>query len=428
MGAGGRAGACCRALKRSHGGSKVQEPAAPDREEAVSLARVAKAALLAALALLAAVSCARGFYNALSHSQDFAWSPARVLLEGDNPYEEYLGGDAQGRLLLSQSPNYAHGLYVLMLPLAALPFGVAKIVWALFNIAAGVLAPVILSRAFRLPVFQTGVVVTVFLMSTPFRNALGNGQQTLLVLLALIAPFALDFRGKSIVQGFGYLKYSFAPPFFFHALAAGGVARAALTLIPGCAGFLVFYALCGGGDLVRVALGPLLVNQTAMGLGSGDLLTLITMASGGSSALPVLALKYGLVLAVCAGVAFAVARAHASPTHALAILSLCALVSFPHHNYDWVFLLPVLCLGVAQRSTRLGKALLGLVAFNWFALKLLRDATGLDAWAGYEEAVVFATFAFAAACLAALLVQAHRSGQGAGTAVRPAGLETAAGP
>src|SRR5262245_35046722 len=202
------AGQAARHADVRAGERRVQEPMAPERAGPVSLVGVAQAALLAALALLAVVSCVRGFQNALSYSQDFAWSPGRILLEGDNPYEEYLSGDAEGRLLLSQSPNYAHGLYVLMLPLPALSFGVPKVVWALFNIAAGVLAPILLGRAFRLTAFQTAIVMAVFLMSTPFRNALGNGQQALLVLLALIAPFALDFRGRSVVQGVGYLKYS----------------------------------------------------------------------------------------------------------------------------------------------------------------------------------------------------------------------------
>src|SRR6478735_5359932 len=72
------------------------------------------------LLVAALVSVGQGLRNAQKDSQDFQWSPSVLFLEGENPYEHYLSGNADQRIILSQEPNYAHGLYIVLAPFAKL--------------------------------------------------------------------------------------------------------------------------------------------------------------------------------------------------------------------------------------------------------------------------------------------------------------------
>ena len=76
--------------------------------------------LLVVLILAAIVSVYQGYSNAqkIDGSDDFQWSPGVLFLEGINPYAHQLDGNVDGRIILSQRPNYAHGLYILLTPLA----------------------------------------------------------------------------------------------------------------------------------------------------------------------------------------------------------------------------------------------------------------------------------------------------------------------
>ena len=68
--------------------------------------------LLAPFAALAVYCLVQGFLDALVGSQDFQWSPTVLLTQGKNPYAWYLSGNADGRIILSQQPNYLHLLYL----------------------------------------------------------------------------------------------------------------------------------------------------------------------------------------------------------------------------------------------------------------------------------------------------------------------------
>ena len=59
-----------------------------------------------------------------------------LFIEGTNPYAHHLNGNHDGRLVLSQWPNYGHLLYFLLIPFGLLDWPAAKLAWAVFNLIA----------------------------------------------------------------------------------------------------------------------------------------------------------------------------------------------------------------------------------------------------------------------------------------------------
>ncbi|HVC48284.1 MAG TPA: glycosyltransferase family 87 protein [Terracidiphilus sp.] len=157
----------------------------------------------------AAVSAAAGVANAVRHSQDFQWSPTRLLLHHINPWQVELAGDPHHQLILSQGPNYAHFLYLLFAPFGAISFPVARLVWAFCNLALAGVALWYCQRIFRLSRQEWGVAAILFLLGTPFRNSVGNGQQSLLVLAFIALAYGVGPRSpRWLWFGLSYCKYS----------------------------------------------------------------------------------------------------------------------------------------------------------------------------------------------------------------------------
>jgi hypothetical protein len=233
-----------RAATAYAGARRIFSAPAPGGLEALRQAAIG-AALTAVFALAAKGLC-EGLYYASQYSQDFQWSPTVLLAQGADPYAIYLAGDRDGRILMSQRPNYPHLLYVLLLPFAALPWQTAQIVWGLVSAAIGIVAAAMIARAAGLRGVIAASAVATFVAASPFAHALGAGQQSLLALLAL--TYAWLARGRAsggVALAVGVTKYSLAPPVALWLLLERRAVALAVAAATGGAGLLVFAALCG---------------------------------------------------------------------------------------------------------------------------------------------------------------------------------------
>ena len=138
------------------------------------------------------------------------------MSEGVNPYQVALAGNPEGKILLSQFPPYLHLLYIVMLPLAYLPYALAKFVWAILNFGFACASP----RHADAPLSSFDVPEArcwprCSSCRRPYRNAVGNGQTSLLCLLTCLIAWIYQNRneaggGRSL--SLLLTKYSFAPP------------------------------------------------------------------------------------------------------------------------------------------------------------------------------------------------------------------------
>ena len=342
-------------------------------------------AVLSALIVCAVISAGAGLSNALHHSQDFQWSGARVLLDRTDPWAEYLRGDPAHRFVLCQVPNYLAILYILLAPLALLPIFSANLAWALINIVFAVVSAVLAGRFFGLSRRGLLVMACLTLMATPTRNAIGNGQQSLLVLffwcLALLAPAVTPAR--SLLAGISYLKFTFAPPMAMLLLLRAGLKGVLLSTLPACAAVVLAWLWLFGGRhpeaLLRLFKEPFLVAQHGFSPGTDDpnLINLVEQLSRGRTG----SLLYGL--AVCGGLAVCAAILHAASRHAwseagqwqVALLATLDFSMLPHHSYDGVVLIFPFCYALRRwrrTQARVVLLLLGYLFYLQRALEALR--------------------------------------------------------
>lgn len=320
--------------------------------------------------LSALVSCGQGVRNALLYSQDFQWSPAKVLLSGADPFAVWLSGDAARQIILTQTPNYAHLLYLLLLPVGALPWVAAKPFWAAANLLFAVASCWLLSRDERVPKPFALAILCVFLASTPLRMVIGNGQQVLLSLFCLYLGWTLPGTlTASFFLAVGFSKYTFALPFALGLLLERRIGRLVGALSFLGAGWLVFSALSSSSPLVTL-LEPLRVGSQAVGLGIADVMSLGNALYLDSVVFPGVSAGLALVGATALTLTVKGALARMANAERFAALGLIALMSFVHLSYDFVYLLPMAMLLPNLPAPR-RIVVAGGIAWFWFVLKLV---------------------------------------------------------
>jgi len=337
----------------------------------------------AALAVAAVISIARGLAMGLTRAGDLQWSPAVVFLSGRNPYELWLAGNPGHEILFKQVPNYLHVLYVTLVPLAALDFASARVVWAFGGIALAVGMALALARHYRLDRTRTALLLGLFLCGSPFRVGLQLGQTTPFVMAFLILPF-LAVRGGNVLQGLGFAKYSFAPPFLIYALLRRGPAAALAGLVVPLAGFVVF-CLWTGTSPLEAALQPLAVASRNLGVTVGDAMAVTEQVFG-----RVTVLSGGVALALCCVLVHGAVRHPDEDLH-LPLVALISLATFKHHIYDYAMLLPVLAYSLKPGATVHRVPIWLATAWFWFGrhgVEKMLALSGLNVQVGRTVLVI----------------------------------------
>jgi hypothetical protein len=378
---------------------------------------VARKIAVAGLCIMALVSIAQGFHNAMLSSQDFQWSPTVILArDGDDPYQSYLdnprsptvasahdGDDSSqthletrksDRIILTQIPNYAHFTYLMLIPFAFLSFSSAKIAWALANLAFIAGSYFLLRRRFGGRALTIGFLI--FLCSTPARNSIGIGQQSLFCFFLYIAAALAWARPhqsiaatkygamlSSLVAGIGAFKFSFGVPLFF-ALDLSRLRNALLYLVPATIGIL-FWALFFKKGLIESALLPLRVAQTGTPLGAADLQSMLKSLELPAYVTYTLPL-FALLAVVCLQRLFVPLD---EPFKRLSFYGIVSLMLFFHLPYDQVFLLGCFLLAFEARSYGVRIAIFSITAYFWFGAKAMNLVTITTGYIALNHALLW---------------------------------------
>jgi hypothetical protein len=233
--------------------------------------------ILLILSILSVFSLVKGIENALSEngSQDFQWSPTILFLEKINPYEYFLSGNIDKKIILWQFPVYSHLTYILFIPFVYFDWFTAKLIWCLLNIFISVFCFFFLCRRSNINIYDQFILFFLFLSSTPFRNTLGNGQHAILVLFFF--SFLL-IKKKSFFVGISYFKYSFMPLISAFLFFKYGIKQLFLSFLPCLLGW-IFFSIYLKENIFFTLVQPLKVahnNGFAFHLATGDIFTLIT--------------------------------------------------------------------------------------------------------------------------------------------------------
>lgn len=300
-----------------------------------------KRVILGLLILGACISLLQALNNAiLRHegSQDNQWGPSRALLEHRNPYAAYLHSPGASPFILSQNPNYPASGLIFLWPFAFLSWPAAKILWAFSNLLFTV---VILLCLYRLLPPRTSTVAkvllaTLFVMGTPWRNGVGNGQHalfTLAFILLAVVLFPRSVLAAGSLLAVSWFKYTIAFPLtLFFARSKRGWATI-LTAAGIHAILTLFAAIWTGSSPVDLLLGPIQVSQIATGRGySMDVFAITSTLRMPSKLIP------GLAALAILGVTYLAARHDHDDLSCLCTLSIASMTLCFHGGYDFVVL------------------------------------------------------------------------------------------
>ncbi|MCR5688075.1 MAG: glycosyltransferase 87 family protein [Lachnospiraceae bacterium] len=173
--------------------------------------RIVKAAFIAALAALAAISVFQGIKNAMAFSQDLQWDAAKALAMRLDPYELSRSPGEASRypelagfyelftdkgLKQDMEANQFPSLLALLLPLTFLPPYAARLVWTTCSLlfTAGIVF--LLKRTFfeETGRYAYAAITLLMLAGTPYRNQIGVGQHTLFSFFFFMLAVYIDRR------------------------------------------------------------------------------------------------------------------------------------------------------------------------------------------------------------------------------------------
>lgn len=338
--------------------------------------RLSKTIFLLIFFILASISIYIGILQALEFSKDFPWSPTKLFLNGQNPYDVYLSGNLNNQIIYTQFPTYSHSTYIILSPLAMLDFQNAKIVWAIINIFIGISIPILLNKQLNLKTETLIIVILMFLAATPFRNSLANGNVSLLVLLAL--TFSLfSLKNFNLLSGLAFIKYSFVPPFLFSFLIQRRIKDLIMILIIPLFSFLVFILLMDGNPL-KILVQPLIVASQVIGIESIGIMSitkLIVVNLDGSFDLEgfySLIIYSLLPILFCFFIVLSTHRIFKDELFIFSSLCIASLISFTHLYHDFILYLPALMIAISHLKNIFSRILIFLIMTNWYGLTVIR--------------------------------------------------------
>src|ERR1700733_4757322 len=119
---------------------------------------------LVPLSIAALVSLVTGIRHAFEDGcHDLQWIGAHLVGQRIDPWKEHLA-HLPHHFSHFSPPNYLHLLYLILLPLGALSFHSAEILWTASTVCLSVVCVLLLRRLFNLDPFQTALVLCLLWM------------------------------------------------------------------------------------------------------------------------------------------------------------------------------------------------------------------------------------------------------------------------
>jgi hypothetical protein len=326
--------------------------------------------ILVILSILSIISISQGIVNSQIYSNDFQWSPTVLLSEGINPYLYFLNNNYGDRVIGSQAPNYLHSLYVILLPFAKLDWIVVKKIWLIINILLTIFTFLMIAKKIQLENITLLFIFLIYLCSIPFRNSLGAGQQSILILFAFAFLFG-ENRLSYFFSGISYIKYSFAPPIAIYILIKQGAERFLLSLLILFIGFVIFYIMQNETNIYSLFIQPLMVSAKAVGYGVSDYMTIVSIVVSSDS--NYLVALYYYIFPVFASLALTIflVRNTSDVIYELTIISLIGLLFFKHLISDYIFLLPAFLYSIQNIRYFYSKISILCIFYFWFVVRVI---------------------------------------------------------
>ena len=276
-------------------------------------------------------------------SADFQWQPTKCTFEGVNHYEAYLSGSDKCKTFMSQTGEYAHGLYIILYPFSIFEWDTAKSLWFLLNIILVFSLTFLLCKKFEVGLKETYLIIFFIFYSIIVRVNLIMGQQTIFTLFFLSLPFLYKSRFITILSGICYFKYNIGYALFFLYLISKQYKKLLLSSLPIFFGLLI-YCFVTNTNILENSIQPfeLMIFKSGLGSNSGKifLFSFIRDIFNFNEFL-----KYSIIgILTLIFNFFFIHKISKLKNNLLALSCLCLLIliSTPHWGHDNILIIPLL--------------------------------------------------------------------------------------
>ena len=305
---------------------------------------------------------------------DFQWQPAVLFWEGVNHYQKFIingKGD-----FLCQNGEYAHLLHVLYYPFILFKWETARMLWLGVNIIFIFLIPILICKSFKLSKYKTILLLLIFITCYPSRMTLNYGQQSLFVMFFMMLPFIFFNKVSSIFSGLSYVKYSTGYIVFLNFLASKQYKYFILASIPYFVGWLIYFSVTSSDPLINF-FEPIQLSLKKGYIRDADIFSLINIYF-----VPAKELYFKLlilfIIFIINFILLIKINKNNDTFFKMSLVFICPLIFFPHSNYDYVLLFPILCYSFLNTEYLVNKINICFVLYFFYFNRIINHLIDFD--------------------------------------------------
>ena len=318
------------------------------------------------------------FLNTLSkglvNGCDFQWQPAVLFWEGVNHYQKFIingKGD-----FLCQNGEYAHLLHVLYYPFTLFKWETARMLWLGVNVIFIFIIPILICRSFKLSKYKTILLLLIFITCYPSRMTLNYGQQSLFVMFFMILPFIFNNKVSAIFSGLSYVKYSTGYVVFLNFLASKQYKYFILASIPYFAGWIIYFYVTSSDPLINF-FEPIQLSLKKGYIRDADIFSLINIYFTAAKEF-YFKLLILIFIFIINFILLIKINKNNDIFFKMSLVFICPLIFFPHSNYDYVLLFPLLCYSFLNTEFIINKINIYFVLYFFYFNRIINHLIDFD--------------------------------------------------
>lgn len=325
-------------------------------------------------AIISIISLTNTIYKSLLNSCDFQWQPAVLMWSGINHYEKFL---TQGSFdFQCQGGQYAHLLHVILYPYTLVNWETAKILWLITNLFFVFSIPLLICKYLHVSKYKKFLLIFIFITCYPARMTINYGQQSLFVLFFLIISIYSNSNLKVFLSGFSIVKYSTGYILILNLLINKDFKKILITCMPYIIGWIFYFIYTDSNWFVNF-FEPLELILKSGYSKTGDLYSLLQIyifkSKGGFY-------SYLLVILIFLINIFFIYQINFVNIYFLkfSLIIICPLIFFPHSNYDYVLMFPLLSYSLLKIEFLINKINFYFIMYYFYINRLIRHLINLD--------------------------------------------------
>ena len=289
----------------------------------------------------------KGFVNGC----DFQWQPSVLFWEGINHYQKFiLNGKGD---FLCQNGEYAHILHVILYPFSVLEWEKARLMWLVTNTLFAFLIPIIACKYLKLSKYKSILLILIFITCYPTRMTLNYGQQSLFVMFFMMLPFITNSKLANFFSGFSYVKYSSGYVIFLNFIANKEYKNFLISTIPYLVGWFVYFLFTNSDPLINF-FEPIQLSLLKGYIRDADLYSLINIYFLSQKNL-LIKLFFIFFIFLINFILLIKINKNKNMFFKMSLILMCPLIFFPHSNYDYILLFPLLCYSFLNNENLINK-------------------------------------------------------------------------